>query len=186
MLSGKATNTNFIAVGLTRPGIEPTNYCTPGEQANHYATDALLMSWNRGAEYCTVTNPTHDVKPLCRMLYCTDSHTKQIRCAFNYTVTTHAQCGTILHKIVLSRLTHDFKALWRIVYCQSIHTMWMLFEKYCTVRTHTECQTVVQNIVLPWLTHNVKPLGNRLMYWLTPFLKALSIGMQWLTYIINL
>jgi hypothetical protein len=27
---------------LTRPGLEPTIYCTRGEHANHYATDAVL------------------------------------------------------------------------------------------------------------------------------------------------
>ena len=40
MLSGKATNTNFIVFGLTRPGLEPMIYCTLGEHANHYITDA--------------------------------------------------------------------------------------------------------------------------------------------------
>ena len=35
MLSGEATNTNFIVLGLTRPGFEPTIYCTRGEHANH-------------------------------------------------------------------------------------------------------------------------------------------------------
>ena len=94
--------------------------------------------WNTLSKGCFInietyklifTTPTHDVKPLCRMLHCTDSHTMQIRCAFNYTVTTHAQCGTILHSIVLSWLIHDFKALWRILYCQNVHAMWILFEK---------------------------------------------------------
>jgi len=28
MLSGEATNTNFIVFGLTRPGLEPTIYHT--------------------------------------------------------------------------------------------------------------------------------------------------------------
>jgi hypothetical protein len=126
--------------------LKPTNYCTRGEHANHYATDVLLMSSNRGAEYCTVTTPTHDVKPLCRMLYCTDSHTMQIRCAFNNTVTTHAQCGTILHQIVLSRLTHDFKALWRILYCQNVYS----------------CESFKKNIVLSRDIQNVEPLCRTL------------------------
>jgi hypothetical protein len=38
MLSGEATNTNFIVFGLTRSGLEPTIYCTRGEHANHYTT----------------------------------------------------------------------------------------------------------------------------------------------------
>ena len=41
MLSGQATNINFIGFGLTRPGLEPTIYRTRGEHANHYATDAV-------------------------------------------------------------------------------------------------------------------------------------------------
>ena len=41
VLSGEATNTNFIVVGLTRPGLEPRIYCTLGKRANHYTTDAV-------------------------------------------------------------------------------------------------------------------------------------------------
>jgi hypothetical protein len=41
VLSGEATNTNFIVFGLTRPRIEPTIYWTRGEDANHYTTDTL-------------------------------------------------------------------------------------------------------------------------------------------------
>jgi hypothetical protein len=40
--SGETTNSNFIVFGLTRPGLEPTIYRTRGEQANHYATDAVV------------------------------------------------------------------------------------------------------------------------------------------------
>jgi hypothetical protein len=36
VLSGEATNTNFIVFGLTRPGIEPTIYHTRGDHSNHY------------------------------------------------------------------------------------------------------------------------------------------------------
>jgi hypothetical protein len=36
VLIGEATNTNFIVFGLTRPGLEPTIYCTRGEHTNHY------------------------------------------------------------------------------------------------------------------------------------------------------
>ena len=42
ILSGKATNTNFIVFGLTQSGLEPTNYCTQGEHAKHYTTDAVI------------------------------------------------------------------------------------------------------------------------------------------------
>jgi hypothetical protein len=41
VLSGDATNTNFIVFGLTRPEFEPTTYCTRGEHANYYVTDAV-------------------------------------------------------------------------------------------------------------------------------------------------
>ena len=44
--SGEATNTNFKVFGLTRPGLEPTIYRTRGEHANHYTTDAVLVSSN--------------------------------------------------------------------------------------------------------------------------------------------
>jgi hypothetical protein len=43
VLSGEATNTNFIVFGLTRPGLEHTFYSTRGKHANHYATDAVQM-----------------------------------------------------------------------------------------------------------------------------------------------
>ena len=42
MLSGEATNTNFIAFGLTRPRLKHTIYCTWGEHATHYVTDAVF------------------------------------------------------------------------------------------------------------------------------------------------
>ena len=41
MLSGEATNTNFIVFSLTHFFLEPTIYRTRGEQANHYTTDGL-------------------------------------------------------------------------------------------------------------------------------------------------
>jgi hypothetical protein len=37
MLNGEATNTNFIVFGLT--------YRTRGEHANHYTTDAVVISY---------------------------------------------------------------------------------------------------------------------------------------------
>jgi hypothetical protein len=43
VLSGEATNTKFIVLGLTRAGLEPMTYRTRGEQANHNATDAVLL-----------------------------------------------------------------------------------------------------------------------------------------------
>ena len=44
MLSGEATNTNFIVFGLNRSVLEPTIYHTQGEHANHYATEAVNIT----------------------------------------------------------------------------------------------------------------------------------------------
>ena len=41
VLSGEATNTNFLVFGLTRPGREPTIYRTGSEHANHYTIDVV-------------------------------------------------------------------------------------------------------------------------------------------------
>jgi hypothetical protein len=49
MLSGEATNTNFIDFGLTRSGIESMIYCTQGEYANYYTTDVVESDVNTAA-----------------------------------------------------------------------------------------------------------------------------------------
>jgi hypothetical protein len=36
VLSGESTNTNFIVIGLTRSGFEPTIYRTRDEHTNYY------------------------------------------------------------------------------------------------------------------------------------------------------
>ena len=41
VLSGEATNTNFIVFGLTLSGLEPTIYRTRGEHANHYNINTI-------------------------------------------------------------------------------------------------------------------------------------------------
>jgi hypothetical protein len=41
MISGDATNTNFIVFGLTRLGVKPKIYRTRGKHANHYTTDLI-------------------------------------------------------------------------------------------------------------------------------------------------
>ena len=46
VFSGKATYTNFIVFGLTRPGLEPNIYRTWGEHANHYITDAVYITYD--------------------------------------------------------------------------------------------------------------------------------------------
>jgi hypothetical protein len=47
----EATNTNFIVFGLTfgltRSGFEPMIYCTRGEHANHYTTNAVIGYFNK-------------------------------------------------------------------------------------------------------------------------------------------
>ena len=46
MLSGEATNTNFLDFGLTRSLFEPMIYRTRGEHANHYIIDAVAWHNN--------------------------------------------------------------------------------------------------------------------------------------------
>ena len=52
MFSGKATNTNCIVFGLTRPGLEPTFFRTRGEHANHYTTGSVRVA--RSLVFCVV------------------------------------------------------------------------------------------------------------------------------------
>jgi hypothetical protein len=47
VLSGEATNTNFIVFGLTRSGIDPMIYHTRGEHANHYTNDEVRIFLER-------------------------------------------------------------------------------------------------------------------------------------------
>ena len=60
MHSGEATNTNFIVLGFTRPGLEPTIYHTLGEHANHYTTDKPTIYHTLGehANHYTTDEPT--------------------------------------------------------------------------------------------------------------------------------
>jgi hypothetical protein len=41
VLSGEATNTNFIVFGMTGPGLKPTIYRSRGEHVDHYTTDGV-------------------------------------------------------------------------------------------------------------------------------------------------
>jgi hypothetical protein len=50
MLSGEATNTNFMVFGLTRSGLESTSYPTQGKNTNHYTTDAVDFDWRNRQE----------------------------------------------------------------------------------------------------------------------------------------
>jgi hypothetical protein len=45
-LSGESITTNCIFFGFTRPGFEPTIYCTPGEHTNNSATGTVMQYWN--------------------------------------------------------------------------------------------------------------------------------------------
>jgi hypothetical protein len=51
MLSGEATNTNFIVFGMTQLGPKPTNYRTHDEHANHYTTDAVTYYIKTSIKY---------------------------------------------------------------------------------------------------------------------------------------
>ena len=68
MLSGEATNTNFIVFGLTRPRLEPTIYCAGGEHANHYATDAILHLMVQ-IRYALLSNIDIDLSQITDKLY---------------------------------------------------------------------------------------------------------------------
>ena len=49
-VSEEAVNTKFIVfivIGLTRPELEPTIYCTRGQHAYHYTTDAVLDRYSK-------------------------------------------------------------------------------------------------------------------------------------------
>jgi len=68
VLSGEATNTNFIVFGLTRPELKPTIYRTWDKHTNHYTTDVvfscnsstcLLNSINMGSAF--------KFPPVCRI-----------------------------------------------------------------------------------------------------------------------
>ena len=65
MLSGEATNTNFIVCDLTPIEFEPTNYRTRGEHVDHYATDALFNQLKvRRVMYVLVLFDIIVIKPL--------------------------------------------------------------------------------------------------------------------------
>ena len=62
VLSGEATNTNFIVFDLIRSGLEPTIYPTWGEHTNHYTTVwnyVLLDNISHFALYIIDTCNTH-------------------------------------------------------------------------------------------------------------------------------
>ena len=53
ILSGKATDTNFIDLGLNRPGPELTIYRTQCQHANHYTIDevGICVIMNQNERY---------------------------------------------------------------------------------------------------------------------------------------
>ena len=55
MLSGEATNTNFIVFGLTRWRWKPRIYSTRGEHSNHYTTDGDANPGSTAPEASTLT-----------------------------------------------------------------------------------------------------------------------------------
>jgi hypothetical protein len=73
VLSGEATNINFIVFGLTRLGLEPTIYHTRGKHANHYTTDAVATSEIQCKLYIYIKWPiclTEDKDFLVMIHYC--------------------------------------------------------------------------------------------------------------------
>ena len=48
VISGEATNTNFINLWLTWTWLEPTIYRTRGAHANHYTIDVAYLRWSQG------------------------------------------------------------------------------------------------------------------------------------------
>jgi hypothetical protein len=42
VLSGEATDTNLIVIGLTRPGLDNTSYRIQDEHENYYTTETVL------------------------------------------------------------------------------------------------------------------------------------------------
>ena len=70
MLSGEATNTNSIVLGLTLTWLKPTIYCTRGEHANHYTTDVVFIFENQGKFRCKKMNVYEDkIKHISNIIY---------------------------------------------------------------------------------------------------------------------
>jgi hypothetical protein len=57
MLSGEATNTNFIVFGLSGQRLGPTVYCTRSEDAIHYIIDACTSIMNEVYYYFEISSP---------------------------------------------------------------------------------------------------------------------------------
>jgi len=53
VLSGEATNANFIVFCHTRQKFEPTFYRTRSEQSNHYTTDVVGKKYDGGKITCS-------------------------------------------------------------------------------------------------------------------------------------
>ena len=57
MNSGETAHINFIVFGWTPPGLKSTVYCTPGEHANHYTTNAVTICCHWLLVYLTCIYP---------------------------------------------------------------------------------------------------------------------------------
>ena len=73
MLNREETNTNFIVLGLTRPGLEPTIYRTRGEHAIHYAIDTVILVKETGV-YPVLLTCDHDYDGVWFSLAISQSH----------------------------------------------------------------------------------------------------------------
>ena len=80
MLSGEATNINFIIFGVTPQGLEPTIYHTRGQHASHYTTDAVMTSSDMDSQryYYYKLLIFWFIECLCLFLYCRGNNNKHI------------------------------------------------------------------------------------------------------------
>jgi hypothetical protein len=68
VLSGEATNTNFIVFGLTRLGFEPTIHRTQRKNVNNDTTDTV--HYRKKEEYLINLNKGDDLKFYNILIYC--------------------------------------------------------------------------------------------------------------------
>jgi hypothetical protein len=80
VLSGEATNTNFIVFGLTRPELEPTINRTQGEHPNYYTTGTVRRI---RIQKCKVNNIIRDPRGITSSGY--NLFTKFKSCNWNGT-----------------------------------------------------------------------------------------------------
>jgi hypothetical protein len=70
VLSGEATNANFIVFGLTWSGLDLTIYRSRGEHANHYKTDQVSLMLNVMVERKIINKRCADLTLYLSILIC--------------------------------------------------------------------------------------------------------------------